>query len=138
MTKSSLVLIVAVIILWGLWGFLGKLGVQKIGLQVSFWSSLTLALSIITYLFFSHQLLPLKNDTGGIALALLAGISSALASILFYILLEKKPAGFLVTVTALYPLVTLLLSVLLLKESLTAIKIVGFVLAIAALFFLNL
>lgn len=136
--KSSLVLILAIIIFWGLWGFLAKLAVQRVGIQASFWGTLTLFTSISIFLLFSEQLLPIKINAGGILLAISAGLVSSLASILFYILLGRNPVGFLVAVTALYPLVTIILSVIFLQEDITITKTIGFILAVGALLLLNL
>lgn len=135
--KDSIFLILSIIIFWGLWGFFSKLAVQKIGLQASFWSVLSLILIIIILLSVNNQLLPIKSNFSGISIAILAGIFSGLATILFYILLGKTPAGYLVAMTALYPLVTILLSIIFLKEPLSLQRIIGITLAILGLIFLN-
>lgn len=136
--KFSFILILAVIVLWGLWGFFGKLAVQRIGIQSSFWNALTLILTITFFLLFSHQLTPVKENPSGILFAIFAGICSGLASILFFILLGQKPVGLLVATTALYPLVTLILAAIFLKESLTLVTGIGFIFALIALFLLHL
>lgn len=136
--KNSFLIVLSIISLWGLWGFFSKLAVQKISLQTSLWTSISLTLIITAFLFFTNQLVPFKKDFSGIAFAVLAGIFSALGSILFYILLGKKPVGLLIAITALYPLITILLATMFLKESLTLTKIVGLIFAIIALFILNL
>lgn len=109
--RERLLLILAAITFWGLWGFFSKLASTRIGVQTAFFSSLTLFILIIGYLYFVNQLLPLKSNSGGIFFALLAGVCSGIASIVFYIILAKNPAGLTVVATSLYPLVTLLLSV---------------------------
>lgn len=136
--KNTYFLIFIATFFWGLWGFFGKLAANKIGVQASFWNGITLALVIIIYLLLTNQLLPIKSSSSGILFALSAGIASGLASVVFYILLEKSPAGYLVTLTALYPLVTIILSVIFLHESLSSTRIIGFIFALIALFFLNL
>lgn len=134
----KLLLVFVAIFLWGAWGFLGKISESKIGLQVAFWSSLSFFLVILLYLFLSNSLFPLKNDSQGIFFGVLTGLSSGLAAIVFYILLAKNPAGYLTAATALYPLITIVLSVIFLKEGLYTTKIVGFILALLALLFLHL
>lgn len=135
---KSFLLILFIIIFWGLWGFFSKISVQKIGLQTSFWSALSVFLVITIFLIINNYLLPIKSGHSGILLAIFAGIFSGIASILFYMLLGKKPVGALVAATALYPLITLILSMLFLKEPLAFSKAIGFVLAIGALILLNL
>lgn len=135
---KSFLLIFFIIISWGLWGFFSKLAIQKIGFQASLWNAIALLLIVVTFLVISNQLFPIKNDFQGIIFAICAGIFSGIASILFYVILGKKPVGALVAVTALYPLITLILSMLFLRESLTFSKAIGFVLAIGALMLINL
>lgn len=136
--KGQLLLILTTIIFWGLWGFFSKLAFARIGLQTAFFYSLTFFIFIIGYLFFINQFLPLKPNSGGILFAMLAGVSSGIASIVFYIILGKNPAGLTVAATSLYPLVTLLLSMIFLSEGITPTKATGFALAIIALILLNL
>lgn len=136
--NSTTLLIIASIVLWGVWGFLGKLAVMRINIQAAFWSALAFTIVIILYLAFTKQLIPLKLNHQGIFIAILAGIVSGLATVFFYIVLGKKPAGFLVTITALYPAVTIILSMIFLKEGVTPIKALGFLFALIALVLLNI
>jgi transporter family protein len=136
--REQILLVLTAIIFWGLWGFFSKLASTRIGVQTAFFSSLSIFILIIGYLFFVNQLLPFKPNSSGILFALLAGICSAVASIVFYIILGKNPAGITVATTALYPIITLALSMVFLREGITPIKATGFILAIIALFLLNL
>lgn len=126
-----------VIFFWGLWGFFSKLSTQKIGLQVMIWNQLISVILIIIFLLLRHELPP-KIDLLGIIFGLLAGLTITLGSIAFYSLLDKYPAGFLVTITSLYPAVTVLLSLIFLREKLDTPRIVGIILAFASLIFLHL
>lgn len=134
----NILLVLGSIILWGLWGFFAKISESKIGIQVSFWSGLGTFLTVFIYLIFSNQISPLKIDNQGVMLGIFAGVSSGMGAVLFYTLLSKHPAGILTTVTALYPIVTIVLSVLFLKEVISFEKALGLLLALAALFLLNL
>jgi bacterial/archaeal transporter family protein len=136
--KSTIFLALAAIFLWGIWGFFGKIATTRIGIQASFWNALSLFIIIFGYLLISNQLFPIKNSISGITFGLLAGVASGLASVMFYILLGKNPAGFVSAIVALYPVVTILLSFFFLNEPITFIKIVGFVFAILAIILLNL
>lgn len=136
--KLPLLLVLGNIVFWGLWGFFSKLAVSKIGFHAGLYYAITLFAFITTYLIFTKQLLPLNLNSQGILFALLAGISGGTATIFLYLLLGKNPAGLVVAVTALYPIVTLILSMIFLKESLTLPQTVGFILAMAALILMNL
>lgn len=135
--KSPYLLIAAIIILWGLWGFFNKIAIHRIGQQVNLWNTVSIVILILFYLYVSRQLFPFKNDFLGISLSLIAGASSAVATILFFILLGKQPAGYLVAVTALYPLITILLSVLFLHENVSLRQVGGYIFALIALYLLN-
>lgn len=135
--KNSFLLIIAVIFFWGIWGFLVKLAVQRIGYQGGIWSGIAFLLIIAIYLLLT-QGFPLKYDLWGIVFAFLAGAAMSFGSLIFYNLLKGNPVSILIAVTSLYPVVTILLSVFILKESISVIKIGGLILAVASLFLLSL
>lgn len=134
----KLLLVLGMIFGWGFWGFFLKLSDKRIGQQVAFWDSLSLLVVIVLYLIFSNQLFPLKNDATGINWGILAGISAGAASIFFFILLSKNPVGYLVTLSALYPAITIILSMIFLHEQITPLKAMGFIFAFFAFIFLAL
>lgn len=136
--KLPFFLVFGSVVFWGLWGFFSKVAVSKIGFHAGIYYSITLFTSIVFYLLITNQLFPIKHDSTGVLFAVLAGLAGGAASILFYILLGKHPAGLIVAMTALYPIVTLILSMVFLKETLTTQQTIGFVLAMAALILLNL
>lgn len=136
--KLSLLLVIGVIVFWGLWGFFSKLAVEKIGLQMAIFSYVMSLVILIPYLLLTNHLLPLKTDPMGITYAILAGASVGIASIFIYTLLGMRPAGITVAMTALYPIVTILLSMIFLRETLTATQGFGLILGIIALVLLNL
>lgn len=135
--KTSL-LVMVIILFWGLWGFLNKIAVGKIGSQINLWNAITILLITALYLLFSHDLFPLRKDPAGILLAVVAGVFTTLGTIAFFALLSQKPAGVIITVTALYPIITIILSFIFLHESFTLNKIIGISLALVALIFLNM
>jgi len=134
----SFFLALGVIVFWGLWGFFSKLAVQKIGLQMAIFSYIMSLVIMIPYLLLTNQLLPFKTDTGGIIYAVLAGTSVGIASVFIYTLLGIRPVGITIAITALYPIVTIILSMIFLKETLTLQQTAGLILAMAALVLLNL
>lgn len=134
----SFLFILAAIIFWGIWGFMSKVGIEKIGIQSIFWINITGTIITVLFLTYIGQITPLKRDISGILISLGAGTAAGLAATFFYLALSKRPAGYTVVLTALYPLVTILLSTLFLKEPLPLAKIVGIGMAIGALILLNL
>jgi drug/metabolite transporter (DMT)-like permease len=74
----------------------------------------------------------------GILLALTAGVCSALGNIPYFALLAGgAKAATVVPLTAMYPLVTVTLALVLLKERMNVVQVVGFVVSMAAIYLFN-
>ena len=67
--------------------------------------------------------------TKGAIIAIISGVFSCSAYICYYIAISKGEVSRIVTITALYPLVTCLLAFTLIKEPVTATKLAGIILA---------
>jgi len=133
MKLSAGVLGIAVIIVWGLWGFLYKIGISKMGMHKAlFWSSLayTIINIIIILVLLRSGVKPEFNS--GVNAILLGSVFAALGTLIFLFSLEKYQASIVIPLTALYPIVSVLLGILLLKESLTAQHFAGIVLGVIA------
>jgi len=128
----------ATIVAWGTWGVFSKLAVERIDQQVLVWGSLIVIPPIyLVYLAASGQLVPLKMNASGITFAMLGGVGAALGTVCFYLLLARERASLTVPMTSLYPALTVLLSVLFLKESLNGLHLLGIVFALAAVALLS-
>jgi transporter family protein len=73
----------------------------------------------------------------GITFAMLGGVGAALGTVCFYLLLARERASLTVPMTSLYPGLTVLLSVLFLKEELNGLHLLGIVFALAAVALLS-
>ena len=122
-----------IIILWGLWGFLYKYGVTRLGLLSTLLATsifyTVLNVMIITFLYRRGVALPMESTTAILLTGTAAGVA---ASILFLYALTKYPGSVVIPLTALYPAVSVLLAILILKEDITKVKAVGIVLAMTA------
>ena len=128
----------ATIVAWGTWGVFSKLAVERIDQQVLVWGSLIVVPAIfLIYLVASGQLVPLKMNTPGITFAMLGGVGAALGTVCFYLLLARERASLTVAMTSLYPALTVLLSVLFLKEELNGLHVLGILFALAAVALLS-
>lgn len=67
----------------------------------------------------------------------MAGISGGAGVVFFYFAMREGKASVVVTLTALYPLVTIVLSYLILKEHITLKQTIGIFLAIIAMALLS-
>lgn len=130
--NTSLILAIFTILLWGVWGFFLKISQFKIGMQTFFWSSFVLFPVTVVYLWVSKEFLPLRWDTVGITWALIAGFAGSLGSVTFYLLLKYSKASLVIPLTALYPVVTVILAILVLKEKITVLQSAGIVCALIA------
>lgn len=132
--KPELMLVgLAIILLWGLWGFLYKYGVVKLGflsalLATSIFYTI-LNILIITVLYRRGVTLPVEGTTAILLTGTAAGVA---ASILFMYALQKYPGSIVIPMTALYPAVTVVLAVLILREDIKVVNAVGIALAIVA------
>lgn len=123
----------SVIILWGLWGFLYKYGVIKLGLfRAIFVTSvvyLVLNVAIISYLYYHGVGFPIETTSIALSLGTIFGVG---AGLLFMYALQKYPGSIVIPLTALYPGVSAVLAILILKEEIKAMNSLGIVLAVVA------
>ena len=128
----------ATIVAWGTWGVFSKLAIERIDQQVMVWSSLIVVPAIILiYLVASGELTPLTMHAPGITFAALGGVGAALGTVCFYLLLARERASVAVSMTSLYPALTVILSVLFLKEHLNGVHVLGIFFALAAVVLLS-
>jgi transporter family protein len=123
---------------WGLYGIFARLGTARIGMQAVFWTQLAMLVGAIIYLSFLRNMVPLASDGRGILLGVATGLSSIVAVVALFTLLHRGfPVSIVYPLTALYPLVTVILGVIFLGESLTFAKGIGVILAVVAIVILS-
>jgi transporter family protein len=130
---SSLVAMVC----WGLWGLLLKLASKYFNWQQTFvvTSIVTLTASLLVFLW----LKPVINvGSTGFGYAMAAGVSGLVALLAFYSAIGSGKAIIVVPLTALYPVVTTILSYLVLREEISLTKGLGIVLALVALLLVSI
>ena len=127
------------ILLWGTWGAVSKVsasGVDAYTNQVFF------TLGLLPLILIVWRLPRIEGGHGrraGIAWAFLTGILGGTGNIAFFHALAIGGKASIVSpVTALFPLVTVILAVTLLGERLGTAQKVGFVLALAAIYLLSM
>ena len=119
------------VLLWGIVGLLQKMGSNHGTSNSLFvWTTVGYAL-LLPFLFFDSRLLSLP--TRSIVVGVVCGITNALGAWALYTALERGArASVAVPLTALNPLVTLILALIILGERLTAMQTAGVVLALVA------
>jgi len=122
--------------LWGLWGFLSKVATLQLPVQAVYLISAGGYAAVIGYLAATEGL-ALPWPPGGATAAVAAGICLALGLLYFCKALAADTAtGVVVPLTALYPLVTVILSWTLLREDFTLRQLAGVALALPAVWLL--
>ena len=122
---------------WGLFGFLAKIGADQLSARQ-------------LYLFFVIGMLPLvavailrlrwkvETDKLGSGYGVLNGVFSGLGLLAYYAAMEAGKASVVGPVTSLYPMVTVVLALALLRERLNRVQKVGLGLAISSILILSL
>ena len=139
LTSSWMLLSIATVLLWGSWGLESKIVVDRISPwmnQVLFSIGL---LPLLAWMLFWKNL---RQTTGqphkGAAFGLLTGIFGGLGNVTFYLALSRGKASVIVPMVGLAPLVTVVLALLLLKESINRAQMVGVVLALLSIYLLSI
>lgn len=118
---------------WGVWGFVAKLttarGMHPLALSAV--SSLATMLTAWSVFFFLGGA-PWGKSQGNVPFALLTGILGSAGAISFFLALQHGRASLVVPLSALYPAVTILLSLIFLNERPSLTQTLGIVLALVA------
>ena len=92
-----------------------------------------LALFVASVLVWASQKPSVSVGSAGFNYAIIAGVMMALGAVAFYVALQTGKAIVIVPLTSLYPVVTIMLSYLILHEQISLTKGIGIVLAVVAL-----
>jgi transporter family protein len=119
------------VVTWGLWGVFSKLAsnYSKPRQALLFQTVGVLAFTVIVLFIEKFRI---EWNVAGFSWAALGGFFAFIGFLTFFAALEKGNASTVVTLSALYPLVTILISIALLHERLTTRQGVGIALALVA------
>jgi len=121
----------------GLWGFFPKLAVKYLDPKsaLAFQAIGALACGLLIFFILGFDI---KFNANGAIFAALTGITGVLSVIFIYFALHQGgKLSVVVTVSALYPLITLVLAYLFLKEDISTKQLFGIALALVSLFLLT-
>ena len=132
----------ATIVLWGAWGLVSKVasnGVDVYVNQLLYTAGLAPLMIFIAWTVWKHSPREsVKDRRRGVFWAFLTGILGGLGNLAFFQALVKGGEASVVSpVTALFPMVTVLLAVLFLKERLGRTQWMGLALAFVAIYLLS-
>jgi transporter family protein len=120
---------VMALILWGVWGLLQKLATNHMPPRNVYLVS-ALGAIVVVLVMLTTSKFPLQLSVEGTLFAVIAGICSSLGGLLFLHAVSKGEVSVIITFTALYPVVTLILSFTMLNETITLKQGIGIVLAL--------
>jgi len=120
------------IIAWGTWGFVAKLGADKIApgpLQILATAG-TLPLALVAFLQLRMRL---EKDGRGITYGILNGVLSGIGLLAYYAAVSRGKVSVVGSVTSLFPLLTVVLAFIFLRERLNRVQVVGVALSLVAI-----
>jgi transporter family protein len=129
------------VITWGVWAVLPKLIGGDLTSPAHVQAASTLGIIPVIIMLWMMKDIPTNGGQRrrGVLLALGSGIVSCLANIAYFDVLGREAeASSVIPVTALYPAVTVLLAIPILKERLSSTQLVGITLSIVAIYLLNI
>ena len=133
MSRDVILLLFLTAILWGATPVLEKIGLGKVdpitGVTIR---SIAVTLSLIIYLIFSGKIKGVLNaDPKSVMIFSITGIMAGLLGMITYFAaLKKAPSSQVVPIAAIYPLIAAVLSVIILGEKVTILRITGTILII--------
>jgi len=126
------------VLCWGLWSIILKLIGESITAAQSQALSTLGLIPVMLALGRSKKLAAPGNRRRGIINALLAGVLTCAGNIAYYHALNVGgKASTVVPLTALYPLVTIVLAVILLRERLNRVQVLGIAVSLVAIYLFN-
>ena len=125
------------IFLWGLWGFLSKIGSEAaspLQMQILF----TLGMLPVAIGMLVQMRWKLDRNRGGVTYGILSGVATGLGTLGYYAALREQNASVVAPVTGLFPVLTVVLALLLLRERLNKVQMGGMLLALASIVILSI
>lgn len=122
---------------WGLWGFLSKIGSEAAApmqLQILF----TLGMLPVAIGMLWRMNWKLESNVKGASYGILSGVTTGLGVLAYYAALREQDASVVTPVTGLFPLLTVVLAFVVLRERLNKVQMTGMILALAAIAILSL
>lgn len=121
---------------FGLWGLFSKLALVYIDSKTALVFQ-TVGVLIIGLITLSMMNFKPATDMKGLGFGLLTGLAYGVGCLFYLIAADKGKITTVVTLTALYPLVTIILSYFLLQETINIRQFLGIGLALVAIFLMS-
>jgi len=126
----------ASLVIFGFWGFFPKLAVAYLDPRSALIYQVLGGVMVGVAVLFSLEFHPAFHPRGAL-FAFLTGVAGVLGTLFFFAAAERGKISLVVSVTALYPLITIVLAALFLREPLTLKHLAGMACAIVAILLLS-
>ena len=128
MKQLGVIFALSCAVAWAFWGVFGKLSANR-GMPPTTLALLSSGVSfIVVVCSYTWQRFPAAPTPAGILFASLSGLCSGIGLLFFAMAIKRGDAAIIVTLSAVYPAFTLLLSPLLLQEKISLTHAVGILL----------
>jgi transporter family protein len=123
-------------ILWGFWAFLPKVATNLMNAKaILFWEEIGALIAGIGILFFTG--VKFENNPKAIFISMLIGAIAILAELFYLFAIKKGRVGVIAPLTALYPLVAVILAFIILKEPIGLKQAIAILLALTSIVLLS-
>lgn len=136
MQNSWLVPTFTGLVLFGLWGFFPKLTVAHLDAKSALVYQTLGSVLVGLIVLVSIKMQPAYHPRGMI-FAILTGIAGVGGTLCYFVAASRGRVSLVVSITALYPLITILLAALFLREPLTARQLAGMACALIAIMLMS-
>jgi bacterial/archaeal transporter family protein len=122
---------------WGLWGFLSKIGSEAaspLQMQILF----TLGMLPVAIGMLLQMRGKLDRNGGGITYGLLSGVATGLGTLGYFAALREQSASVVTPLTGVFPVLTVALAFVVLRERLNKVQMFGMLLALASIVILSI
>ncbi len=123
-------LILIYLLIAGVWGLLAKIAANHLNSYTTAFTAATSA--CLTIAVFSFPKLSWQSGIG-IMTAIICGIVGGISAIFFYGALKQAPASIVIPISSLYIFVTVLLSIVFLRETINMQQLIGILLGFVAI-----
>jgi transporter family protein len=118
---------------FGLWGLFTKLAIVYIDSKSALVFQ-TLGVLIVGFITLGLLNFKLQTNIKGISFGLLTGVAYGVGCLFYFFAADRGKIITVVTLTALYPLITIFLSYFLLKETISLKQLIGIICALLAIY----
>ncbi|MBI2877217.1 MAG: EamA family transporter [Candidatus Tectomicrobia bacterium] len=134
---DRLIFAILALIMWGLWGFFPKLATDSMSPK-SVLIFQNIAAILVAFLVLASVNFKPEINSKGITFSVISGMAGTLGGLFFLYSVSKGKASVAVTITSLYPVITIMLASLILKEPITLKQGIGILFAIIAMVLFSL